>query len=285
VGKRALEMLARAGALDGLDSNRRKVLESLDVLVAWSTTAHTERASAQVSLFGDAASALPAPQLHQPDPWTPMEQLTHEHQAVGFYLSGHPLDEYRGVMRRLDILDHGELVRKAAASGKTSARIAGTVAALDERKSAKGNRYAFLRLSDPTGLFFEAVMFSEVLEASRDFIAPGQSVVLIVEATPEGDDLKLMVRGAQPIDHAVAGAASVGMRIFLNQESGVSALADRLEKIRSEVKTGKSGPVLLVLTALDLPGELDIRLPDCPVTPQVLSAIKSLPGIVHAEEY
>ena len=129
VGKRALEMLARAGALDGLDSNRRKVFESLEALVAYSAAAHEERASAQVSLFGEVADALPAPRLPRPDDWSPMERLAQEHQAIGFYLSGHPLDDYAGALRREGVLTHADLLRKTADASATVARIAGTVAA------------------------------------------------------------------------------------------------------------------------------------------------------------
>ncbi|MDP5360361.1 MAG: DNA polymerase III subunit alpha, partial [Paracoccaceae bacterium] len=126
VGKRPLEMLARAGALDCLDSNRRKVFESLEALVAHSAMAHSERASAQVSLFGDVTDALPVPRLPQPDDWSPMERLTQEHRAIGFYLSGHPLDDYGPSLKRSGVLTHAELLRKAAGSSQVTARIAGS---------------------------------------------------------------------------------------------------------------------------------------------------------------
>ena len=71
-----------------------RCFESLEALIAYSAAAHDERASAQVSLFGEAADALPAPRLPQPEDWSPMERLAQEQPAIGFYLSGHPLDDY-----------------------------------------------------------------------------------------------------------------------------------------------------------------------------------------------
>ena len=65
------------------------------------------------------------------------------------------------------------------------------------RKSAKGNRYAFVSLSDPSGLY-EVTVFSDTLESARNHLEPGQAVVLTVEATLEGETLKLLARAAQP---------------------------------------------------------------------------------------
>ncbi|PZQ50456.1 MAG: DNA polymerase III subunit alpha [Rhodovulum sulfidophilum] len=284
VGKRALEMLARAGALDALDSNRRKVFESLEPLVAYSAAAHEERASAQVSLFGDATTELPAPRLPSPDDWTPVERLGQEHQAVGFYLSGHPLDDYQGALRRQKVLTHAELLRRALDAGAVSARIAGSVAVKEERKSARGNRFAFVRLSDPTGLY-EVRVFSDVLDQARQHLEAGCNVVLTVEATIEGDDMKLLARAAQPIDQVVANAASSGLRIFVDDAAAAGSLANRLAAIQRD-GGARRGPVEIVLRAPDLPGETIVALRDpYPLSPQVIGAVKSVTGVALVEEF
>jgi DNA polymerase-3 subunit alpha len=285
VGKRALEMLARSGALDALDSNRRKVFEALEALIAYSAAAHEERASAQVSLFGETTDALPAPRLARPEDWSPMERLAQEQQAIGFYLSGHPLDDYAGALRREQVLTHAELARRAAAVTAMVAKIAGTIAAVDQRKSARGTRFAFVRLSDPTGLY-EARVFSDVLDQARDHLEPGKSVVLTVEATVEGDELRLLAKAVQPIDVAVAGASAAGLKVFLGDAAAAPSLALRLSAVARESTARRRGPVQLILMHPELPGEVEIALPDpYPITPQVFSAIKSLPGVVHVEEY
>ena len=116
VGKRPMEMLARAGAFDQLDSNRRKVFDSLDALVGYSAATHAEMNSSQGGLFGDAGEDLPAPRLPMPDDWLPVERLSEEHKAIGFYLSGHPLDDYMGALKRKNVLTLKELEQKAQGS-------------------------------------------------------------------------------------------------------------------------------------------------------------------------
>ncbi|MBA3326196.1 MAG: DNA polymerase III subunit alpha, partial [Rhodobacteraceae bacterium] len=283
VGKKALEMLARAGALDALDSNRRKSFECLEALTAHSAAAHDERGSAQVSLFGETTANLPAPRLPQPEDWAPIDRLAQEHAAVGFYLSGHPLDAYRGPLRRQGVLTHAELLRKAGAASAVTARIAGTVAAVEQRKSARGNRFALVRLSDPTGLY-EVRMFADVLDPARDCLEPGRSVVLAVEATLEGDEMKLLARAAQPVDLAVADAAGAGLRIFVNDAAAAPSLAVRLAAA-VDLRSRSRGPIHLVLLTPDLP-EIEIALAGAyPVSPQVSSALKQVQGVVHIEDF
>ncbi len=283
IGKRPVEMLARAGAFDQLDSNRRKMLESVDQLVAYSAAAHEDKASDQISMFGDGGADLPSPRLPEPEDWLATERLGQEHQAVGFYLSGHPLDDYQGPLKRQRVLTLAELTEKVR-QGPQAAKIAGAVAGRQERKSARGNRFAFVQLSDPTGLY-EVTVFSDTLEKYRDYLEPGANVVLAVEANLESDQLKLLARGVQPIDDAVAGADPAGLKIFVNDPSAVASVATRLDEAATgQVRAG--GPVNLILMHPDLPGEVEIALPTkYPITPQIKGAIKHVAGVAHVEEF
>ena len=231
VGKRSLEMLARAGGFDQLDANRRRVFESLDALTAYSAAVHADRASAQVSLFGEAGEDLPEPRLPSPDDWLPAERLAEEHRAVGFYLSGHPLDDYMGPLGRRGVLTYAALEARAK-EGPLVAKVAGSVAHRQERISSRGNRFAFLGLSDPTGIF-EAMVFAEPLEAHRSLLEPGAKVVLTVEATMESDQLKLLVRDVKPVEGATAGAVS-GLRIFVERASALDAVSSLLTRLSSD---------------------------------------------------
>ena len=106
-------------------------------------------------------------------------------------------------------------------------------------------------------------LFSDVLEAARDHLEPGRSVVLTVEATVEGDELRLLARHVQSVDAAVAGAASAGLRIYLDDAAAAApSLAARLDQIRREPGNRKRGPIELVVMAPDLPGETVLALPD-----------------------
>jgi DNA polymerase III subunit alpha len=282
VGKRPLEMLARAGAFDALDRNRARVMAGLDALVAYSAAIHDAAASDQVSLFGEAGDDLPEPRLPNPDDWLPAERLAAEHAAVGFYLSGHPLDDYLPALARKGVLTLEEVGKKVQ-GGAFVARMAGAVSARQERKSQKGNRFAFVALSDPTGLY-EVTMFSDVLDAARPHLEPGMNILLQVEATHEADQLKLLCRGVQPLDGAVA-SASAGLRVFVDGESGIASVRTLLDRMAQEAARTPRGPIHLCLLAPDLPGEVELVLgDDFPVSPQIKGALRAMDGIVTVEE-
>ena len=223
VGKRPLEMLARAGAFDVLDANRRRVFESLEGLVSYSAAIAEQKSSNQVSLFGEAGEDLPEPRLAPVTDWLPAERLSEEFRAVGFYLSGHPLDDYLVALKRQGVMTLDEVMHKVQ-SGPTVAKLAGVVAGRQERKSARGNRFAFCQLSDPTGAY-EVTLFSEALEKSREHLETGQKVVITAEATMEADQLKLLGRSVAPVDIALANLGSKGLRIFVEAEAAFPAIS------------------------------------------------------------
>ncbi|MEL6516879.1 MAG: DNA polymerase III subunit alpha [Pseudomonadota bacterium] len=284
IGKRPLEMLARAGAFDQLDPNRRRVFNSLDALTAYSAAIHEQRGSAQVSLFGEAGDDLPEPRLAPVDDWLPNERLTEEHQGIGFYLSGHPLDDYMPSLKRQGIKTLQEVEQEVARTGASAVKMAGSVSARQERKSARGNRFAFVQLSDPSGLY-EVTVFSDTLEAARDLLEPGRNVILGVEATMEAEQLKLLARSATDPDQTVARGGQTSLRVFIDDSAAVTSVATLLERAKGESGMAGRGPIQLCLMAPDLPGEVDVALgDDFPVTPQIKGALKSLPGVMTVEE-
>ena len=283
VGKRPLEMLARSGAFDVLDSNRRRVFGALDSLVAYSTAVHEQKNSNQVSLFGEAGDDLPEPRLMPCDDWLPAERLGEEFRAVGFYLSGHPLDDYMAPLKRKGVLTLDEVSAKAE-RGACVAKMAGVVAGRQERKSARGNRFAFAQLSDTTGAF-EVTLFSDTLEAAREYLETGSKVVITVEATKEADQLKLLGRSVAPVDTVVADAGSAGLLVFVDEAAALTSVASILDRARAEAKTAGRGPVRLCLMDPSLPGEVELDVGDeFPVTPQIKGAIKSLSGVMAVED-
>ncbi|MEM8537498.1 MAG: DNA polymerase III subunit alpha, partial [Pseudomonadota bacterium] len=282
IGKRPLEMLARAGAFDMLDRNRRRVMLSLDQLTAYSAAIHDQKSSNQVSLFGDAGEDLPEPRLMGGEDWLPAERLAEEFKAVGFYLSGHPLDDYMGALKRQKVLTLDDVTARAE-KGAALVKMAGTVSGRQERKSARGNRFAFVQLSDPTGQY-EVTMFSDTLEASRDFLETGSQVVLQCEATLEADQLKLLGRSVAPIDAAVADAGGAGLRVFLDGPQAVSSVATILQNAAKDGVRGR-GPIYVCLMSDDLPGEVELDLgDDFPVNPQIKGALRSLGGVIEVED-
>ncbi len=284
LGKRALESLVRAGALDCLDRNRHRLLLSIDALTDFSSACHDDRSSAQTSLFGEGGEDLPPPRLTGCDDWLPAERLREEHGAVGFYLSGHPLEDYMGALKRQKVLTFAEFSTGKARTGG-AARIAGTLAAVQIRKSARGNRFAFIAFSDPTG-GYEVMAFSDVLAEAEALLETGRNLVLRVE-TDSGDDAsRMMLRGVQPIEEVVAGAAAAGLEIYVEDPAAMASIRARLDQVTKLKRSGGRGPVHLILPIPDEKREVEVALAEpYPVGPEVKGALKDIPGVADVVEF
>ncbi len=283
VGKRALEMLARAGAFDRLDPNRKRVFESLDPLLAWSAAVAEARSSAQVSLFGEAGDDLPPPRIADTDDWLPGERLAEEHKAIGFYLSGHPIEDYLSALKRKKVMSWEEVLQKAQ-GGAFVTRIAGEVASVREKKSARGNRFAFVALSDASGPY-EVAFWSEALEACRDDLAIGNLVLLSVKVEVDGESVRMVATSAQPLDKATADAGGAGLMIHVDTADAIPSVAALLGRLEQEGKVGSRGPV--AFSVYDAERNCRYRIAAgraFPVNPQVKGALRSLRGVGMVEE-
>ncbi len=99
-----MESLIKAGAFDSLIANRAQALAAIDLLLAYSGRAADERSSNQASLFEGGASERVVPALPPAEAWLPLDALAHEFDAVGFHLSGHPLDDYASALARARVI-------------------------------------------------------------------------------------------------------------------------------------------------------------------------------------
>jgi DNA polymerase-3 subunit alpha len=160
VNKRVLESLAAAGAFDALEPNRARAFVAVDAMLATAQRAHDDLSVGQSELFGGGA-ARTALALGHVEPWLPAERLQKEFAAIGFFLSGHPLDDYAATLKRMRVQSWAEFAR-AVRAGASAGRVAGTVVARTERRTRTGSKMGIIGLSDPSG-HYEAVVFSEGL--------------------------------------------------------------------------------------------------------------------------
>jgi DNA polymerase-3 subunit alpha len=269
--------LAKAGAFECLNPNRAQTFAAAETLLRQASRAAEERDSRQESLFGGIDSGFAArPSLPVVADWPPVERLQFEFDAIGFYLSSHPLDPYGKSLERAGILRYGDLPAALAAGGSTRYRLAGIVIGKRERTSARGNRYAFVQLSDTTGMF-EVTVFSEVLAGTRQLLDGSQPIIMTVDVRHDDDSLRLTVQKIEPLDTVVAHAAA-GLRIFVGEADALP----RLKTLFGHEQSGR-GRVSLVL---DLPmSEVEITLPGgFRVDPRFRAAVKSLPGVVDVHD-
>ncbi len=285
IGKRPLEMLTRSGAFDQLDTNRRKVFDSLDGLVAYSAAIHEQRNSNQVSLFGEAGEDLPEPRLSPVGDWLPAERLEEEHKAIGFYLSGHPLDDYLPALKRKKALTLEELRLKAERDGAALGKVGVIVTGLQERKSGRGTRFFRMNISDPTGQVAGIAMFPDDADAVRAVFDKTNQVVMTLEAKFNEGQFDPVGRSVAPIDAVVADAGASGLRIMIDEPSAAQTVAELLAHATQAAVTAGKGPVYFRLFNPSLPGEVDMDTGmEFPVTPQIKGALKSLDGVLGVEE-
>src|SRR6059058_5264587 len=171
INKRVIESLAAAGAFDTLEPNRARVFAGADAILAACQRSHEAATVGQNDMFGNAADA-PTIMLPQIDAWLPAERLRREYDAIGFFLSGHPLDDYAAVLKKLRVQSWAEFSRAVKNGASTAGRVAGTVVSRQERRTRTGNKMGIIGLSDATGAY-EAVVFSEGLAEYRDLLEPG----------------------------------------------------------------------------------------------------------------
>ncbi len=277
VNKRVLESLAQAGAFDEFDKNRARVLAAVEKVMGIAQRTHETEAVGQNDFFGGSGKAEPIA-LPQVEPWLPAEKLRREYEAVGFFLSGHPLDDYTAVLKKLRVQSWAEFSR-AVKNGATAGKVAGTVVSRQERRTKTGNKMGIFGLSDPTGAY-EAVIFSEGLAEYRDLLEPGAAVLLVLSAEVQGDDVRARIQSAEPLDAAAANMQK-GLRVFLRDGAPLEGVAKRLEQ--SAPRSGGDGEVSVVLM-LRAGTEVEVKLPGrFKVSPQIAGAIKAVPGVVQVE--
>ena len=276
LNKRALENLARAGAFDRIHPNRAQILAASDVLMGHAQSLSADRAAAQESLFGD--SSVVRPRLPAVEPWTGPEQLDEELAAVGFYLTGHPLEDMSEVMRRKRVVLAAEAVERVEA-GDTAFRMAGVVRRRQERPSQSGEKFAYATLSDPTGEF-EVMVLPEALRRHRDLLEPGQAVMIKIRAKLREGEVRFYADDVEPMDKAMENAVS-GLRVHVTPDPAVLVgVRRRLEAARSE-----RGGELILVAGLSAGREVEVRLPGrFSLDASVRGALKSVAGVVHLED-
>jgi len=274
LNRRQMENMVRAGVFDSLEKNRGKVFKNCEPLLRYGAAEAEQRDSSQMSLLG--GNIAPAPKLENSADWSPHEKLSQEFDAIGFYLSAHPLDAYAKSLKRLGVVKIAELVGHLQGGGKGRVKLAGTMLAKQERTSAKGSRYAFLTLSDASGMF-EVTVFSETLAASRDLLEAGGPLLLEVDAKLEDEQLRMTCQRIASLD-AEAARAAAGLRIFVRDEAPLPALAQMV------ANEGRGRNRIIIVAQMDR-REVELSLDrTIQLNPGFMNGLRSVPGVVEVEE-
>jgi DNA polymerase-3 subunit alpha len=270
LNKRMLESLASAGAFDPLEGDRARVFAAVEPLLALAHRREEERRAGQSALFN--ADRLDPLAGIKVESWSLAERLRREFDAVGFFLSGHPLDAYAAVLTRLRVARWADFSR-AVKQGASAGRLAAIVLDRQERRTRSGTKMGIVQLSDQSGQY-EAILFQEGLNQYRDLLEKGAAVLVALQANVDGEDVRARVSSVEPLDKA-ASRIQKGLRVILRDEAPLESVAKRLSA------RGEDEILLVLLTGA---GEVELKLPGkYQASPQVAAALKAIPGIVNVE--
>jgi DNA polymerase-3 subunit alpha len=279
VNKRTIESLIFSGALDCFGEPRERIHAGLDTLSGHAQLVSREREEGKLGLFGEELDSQTAMKLPVCKPWTGSEKLQKEFQAVGFYLSAHPLDEYREMLEKMRVQNMADFERSVRA-GAAAGRLAGTVVSRQERKTRTGKRMGIIMLSDSSGQY-EGVLFEEGLNQYRDVLEPGNAVILLVQADLREDGVSIRIQQAESLEREAARDVR-NLRIYLRDEKPVGSITGML----SGNSAPPRGDSRVSLVVIENNGEMEVEMmlrQRYRMTPQFASAIKAIPGIVDVE--
>ena len=241
--RKQLENLVKAGALDSLNANRREVTDVIDQILGLSELKRREAESSQVSLFSEATGAQTSEtlRLRGGADWSSSDRLSREFEALGLYLSAHPLDSYARQLEKMGVVSSSELEEAVGANEQKRIKLAGQKASFSEGTSARGNRYAFARFTDKAGSF-EVTLFSDVLQQARPLLDGDNPVLVTADARRENGNIRLLGVRLGALDDAIA-QTQTGLGIWISDCSC-------LEPIKQALREDGAGaaPVKLYIT-------------------------------------
>lgn len=267
--RRVLEQLVKSGALDGLQGgyHRAQLLAALDAALERGAAEQRDRRSGQTSLFGLLAAAEPAkPAVAQGEiypelePWSPKQLLAFEKEALGFYISGHPLDRYRGDLQRYASAATSDFGLGAKSQGEHS--IGGIVSQYREMITKKGDKMARFMLEDAGGTL-EVIAFPKTFEKVRHVLVSDEPILCTGqvknEGTAEASEWKMLLESAAPLSQLREQKTS-RVDIHLNADQMTHDMIDELKTILANATRGNCAAVL----RLKIPqrSETVIALPD-----------------------
>ncbi len=247
VNKRALESLVKCGALDSTGASRRGMLEALEHALSHGQRASDERLRGQSSLFAEVEEKLEHPPIGSEE-YEKNELLRQEKEALGLYVSEHPLEAIRAQLRRKTDATLAELERRRDGEIVT---VAGIVSAIKQLTTKKGDPMVFLRLDDVVGSA-EVVVFNSVYAASRELLVP--DAVLVVKAR---------------VDHKEGESKLIALEV-----TAFEATPERREvRLKLDARQARAGIIReLAAVVRDFPGEapvvVDLETSDGPRTLQ-----------------
>jgi len=227
INRKQLEQLIHAGAFDCLDKNRGKLYVNIDNILRHIAADSETKVSAQTSLFGNEELNTEIKLADKPD-FPELERLQNEADAIGFYLSAHPLDVYADSMERLGVKPYNEAIKGIRTGDKIMVNLAGCMQSYQKRIAKSGNPFAFVKLTD-TSAAYEGVIFKDGISKYEDALQSGLPLLVQAKIEKNDEDLppKIMLNTVKTLDEAIT-ENSKGLVIEINDVAAVRPLKNIL---------------------------------------------------------
>ncbi len=183
VNKLQLEGLTKAGVFDEFNKDRSKIFNSIPKIIQQIKNINDDKENNQSSLFEKSENLSDEFEFLPSIKWQQKELLAEEFKSLGFYISDHPLNEYKDVFEQLNISSYGKFYNCENNVGL----VAGTIMSIQEKKSSKGTPYAIIKFSDQQGEF-ELFLFSDILINNRNKLKESESFILSLYKDSTSED-------------------------------------------------------------------------------------------------
>ena len=199
INKLQLEGLVKSGAFDKLEKNRKGIFSSIPKLIQLNKVFYEDKVSKQSNLFdNDENSKNEKFKLITQEKWDTKEFLSEEFKSLGFYISDHPLNNFKSIFSQLNIKPYKDYIIDQNNEGV----IAGTLMTIQEKKSSKGTPFAIAKFSDNFGEY-ELFIFSEILIKNREILKEGESFVMTLFKDVSNDQKRVNVRKIVLLDSLI----------------------------------------------------------------------------------
>ncbi|MEM8600051.1 MAG: OB-fold nucleic acid binding domain-containing protein, partial [Bacteroidota bacterium] len=274
VGKRTVEALAAAGALDSLEGHRAQLVQAVDLAWQYAQKAQANEAAGQNSLFGEAGigGADFEPALPMVEPWGRGQKLREERDLIGFYVSGHPLDDYAAEARTFSSVNLSDTEHVQEGS---DAAVCGIVTEVTRRTTKSGRPMAFLSVEDTEGAC-EVVLFSNTFEKHQHLLKVDEVLLIRGKAENRGG-LKLIARDLLPmwrVRDELVKAITIRLDAEATDAEELEAFAHLCEQNRGEKKLYFE----VAHPAVPRPVRLRSRTAVIDPTPEVMRGMQRLAG-------
>jgi DNA polymerase-3 subunit alpha len=183
MNKLQLEGLVKAGAFDSINENRQSLFDSIPNFIIKTKNIFENKSANQIDLFSEDETSENNI-INEIDDWEFEERLSKEFEAVGFFISDHPLNQFTEIFDDYKIIEYSNFNSQ---NDIRESNIAATLLKVQERKTAKGNSYAVLKLTDLSSVF-ELFIFSDILELNREILKEGSSLLLTLVKSISNDE-------------------------------------------------------------------------------------------------